>query len=134
MKKRCELTSIEMVAIVKSVKQDKLTHKEAGIKHWVNKSLVQSLVKESKNDSEFPKKTRQREQKQTLKMRAVVKQSMKHLQSKSGLMNAQQVSDSVLNDHNIRVSNQYVCSILRSDIGARYKPNKKVPYLGNSVR
>ena len=37
-------------------------------------------------------------------------------------------------DKGIAVSRQYVCEVLRKDIGARFKPIKKIPFLGNSKR
>ena len=38
----------------------------------------------------------------------------------------------VFADKKLKVSTQYICSVLRNDIGARYKTIKRVPYLGNS--
>ena len=84
-KKRYELTCVELVAIVDSVRHEKLSHKETATKHSVSPSLVQRLVKESKTDLDFPKKIRDREMKRKEKLRAVVNQSLKHLQSTVGL-------------------------------------------------
>lgn len=88
----------------------------------------------SKKDEEFVAKHRQREEKRRLKYRAVLERSISRLTSKEGLLNSRQVQQSVLEDHGIDVTRQYVSSVLRNDIGARYKPVKKVPFLGNSNR
>ena len=40
----------------------------------------------------------------------------------------------MLDLHGIIVSNQYVCKVLRHDVGAKFKRVRKVPYLGNSLR
>ena len=123
-----------MEAVVSSVNLDKLSHKEAAYKHRVSPRLVQSLVSGLKKDSEFLQQARGREMKRREKLRAVVAEAHKHLSSKAGLFKAKQVTESVLADHGIAVSNQYVCSVLRSDIGARFKLIKKIPYLANHDR
>lgn len=40
----------------------------------------------------------------------------------------------VSKSHGIKVSNSYVCQVLRNDIGLGYRQIKKVPYLGNTIR
>ena len=87
--KKCQLSCDEMASIVESVAKDKLSHKEAAAKHRVSPRLVQSIVKKSKTDGAFLNKARNKEQKRRLKLRTVIEQSLKHLDSKSGLHNSQ---------------------------------------------
>ena len=49
-------------------------------------------------------------------------------------MKSQQIQERVLQENGIKVDCRYIASVLRNDIGARYKPIRKVPYLGNSIR
>ena len=102
--------------------------------HRVSPRLVQSLVAALKKDPEFLQQAREKELKRRQKLRAVIAEALKHLSSKAGLFKAKQVSESVLTDHGIAVSNQYVCQVLRHDIGARFKLIRKIPYLGNHNR
>ena len=95
LKKRCQLMSVELLAIVDSVKVDKLTHKAAAKKHNVSAHLVQRLVKESKEDESFPSQIRAREEKRKLKLRLVIDHFLRHLQSKAGLTNTEQVQRSI---------------------------------------
>ena len=49
-------------------------------------------------------------------------------------MRAEDVKNSVQSEHNVTVSLEYVRSVLRNDIGAKYARIKKIPFLGNSDR
>ena len=102
--KKSQLNSDEMSGIITSVSSEKLSHKEAAIKHGVSPRLVQSLTSASKRDPEFLNKTRDKEDKRRLKLRAVISESAKHLNSKPGLLNSQQIVLSVSQEHNIQVS------------------------------
>ena len=80
------------------------------------------------------RKTQAREQKRRLKLRAVIDQATAQLNSKEGLQKAEQVRAKVMEEHKIAVSREYVCQVLRHDIGAKFKKIRKVPYLGNTSR
>ena len=69
-----------------------------------------------------------------LKLRAVLTESKKLLSSPKGLMKSTYVSEAVAERHKISVSDQYISAVLRNDLGARYKPIKRIPFMGNSVR
>ena len=113
---------------------DKYSHKDAGMRFSVSSRLVQTLVKESKDAASFPKKIKAREEKRKLKLRLVMEHSLKHLNSKVGLSNSKQVQKSIQEEHGLEVNQGYISSVLRNDIGARYKPIKKIPYIGNTAR
>ena len=132
--KKHQLSADEIEAVVSSVRGDKLSHNEAARKHQISPRLVQSLASALKKDPEFLQRARKKEMKGRQKLRAVITEALKHLNSKAGLFKAKQVSESVLEEHGIVVSNQYVCSVLRNDIGARFKLIRKIPYLGNHNR
>ena len=62
-KRKCQLSTEQIGAVVHSVRRDKLSHKEAAIKHGVSTRLVQSLVMSSRRDDTFLEKHRKREEK-----------------------------------------------------------------------
>ena len=64
----------------------------------------------------------------------MVGKAVKRLISEKRLHNSAQVQQDVMEDHDMKVGRQYIASVLRNDLGARYKPIKKVPFLGNSSR
>ena len=59
-----------------AVKIDKLSHHEVAIKFGINKNLVNALFVAEKKDPKFIDKTKDREMKRRLKMRAVVRHSL----------------------------------------------------------
>lgn len=64
----------------------------------------------------------------------MIEKSLKHLNSDEGLLKAQQVLESVFKDYCVKVSDNYVCAVLRNDLGARYQRIKRVAFQGNSIR
>ena len=114
--------------------EDKLTHREAGVKHNVSHRLVQKLVWADKNDDDFLISSRARFEKHRTKLRKVIEESLSHLNSATGLKTASQVKESIMAKFDTPVSCQYICQVLRKDLGARYTRVQKIPYLGNTTR
>ena len=61
LRKKCQLNTEDLSEIVKSVRELKLSHKEAAIKHRVSSRLVSKLVSGSKVDPNFLKPIRDKE-------------------------------------------------------------------------
>ena len=123
-----------MAAIIDAAKVEKLTHREVAVKFGVSPRLVSGLVTADRKDPEFVPSARRREMKKRLKMRAVVQTSLRKLQDAETAFRAKDVKAAVEDEHGIEVSCQYVCKVLRHDIGAKYKRVKRIPFLGNSPR
>ena len=134
MKSKCQLTCAEMDSIVQSVKGELLSHKEAGKKHNVSPRLVHRLINDRKRHPSLPVIERKREEKRRFKLRVVIQHSLRHLGSKKGLLSSHHVQASILQEHGLYIERAYINTVLRHDIGARYKRIRKIPYLGNSVR
>jgi len=64
----------------------------------------------------------------------VLNASLEQLQSERGLDKAVSIQTAVKEKHSLEVTIEYVRSVLRNDIGAKYKRVKKIPYLGNTDR
>ena len=116
------------------MRKEKLTYKEAAARNNVKPTLVQAVMSASKRDESFLEKASERETQRRKKLRVVINDCYQRLGSADGLDRAEQVRQSVLASHDIKVSRQYVSSVLRHDIGARYKRLRKVPFLGNTDR
>ena len=91
-------------------------------------------MSKSSKDPGYLRQVKDREDKRKAKLRAVVTQSLRHLNSEAGLENAKQVQESVKVRDGIEVNIRYVCAVLHHDVRARYKKVKKIPPLGNTSR
>ena len=132
--RRCQMTTEELQNIVDTVRREKLSHKQASVKFGVTTSLVSGLVVASKRKQESLAKAKAKEELRRLKLRAVLAESAKLLKSKQGLMIAKQVQDAVQLEHGVGVSRQYVGSVLREDLGVRYRAIKRIPFQANQPR
>lgn len=116
------------------MREKKLSYKEASKIHRVSTALVGNLVRASKKKPDFIKKSRDKEDMRRKKLRVVIDLSMKTITAADGLLNAQQIQESAMQDYGMKIRNQYIADVLRNDLGARFKRVKKVPFLGNTDR
>ena len=132
--KKHELSADEVEKIVVAARTMKRTRQEIGLVFGVSSQLVTKLATTAKKDPTFLSTLKKKEDKRREKLRLVVTKSLSLLQSKEGLLRARDVVAQVEAEAGVRVSDGYVRSVLRYDLGARYKRIKKIPYLGNSDR
>ena len=64
----------------------------------------------------------------------MIDHSLRLLKSETGLRKSKDVVGAVRNEHDIKVSSQYVCTVLTKDLGIGYKAIKRIPFKGNSTR
>lgn len=133
-RRRNQLSVQEQRDIVATVKELKLSHAQAAIRFGITTLLVSKLVTESRKPEFFLVKAAERETKRRQKYRAVVEQSLRLLNSDSGLRKAEEVAEVVHSESGFKVSQPYVCAVLKKDLGVTYQAIKRIPYRGNSTR
>ena len=133
-KRRHELSSEEVARVINAVKVDKLGHREVATKYGVSAKLVSELVVADRKDATFQHQVREREGKRGRKLQLVLAHALDKLRDNTTVFKAADVQAAVLEQHGVKVSLTYVCSVMRHDIGAKYARVKRVPFLGNSGR
>jgi hypothetical protein len=87
-RRKCDLTQSEVQAIIKTILCEKLSHSQAAVLFRIKPQLVHTLLKCHKRDEKFLEKLKDKEDKQRLKIRSVLDESLKMLNSKHGLSKA----------------------------------------------
>jgi hypothetical protein len=96
--------------------------------------LVYRLVSAVRKDPDFITKIKWSEMKKLQKHDAVVMEVIKHLDSKTPIEKASEISQWLFVTKNLEITNDLVRSILRKEFGLLYRKVKKNSYLCNSDR
>lgn len=112
----------------------KWTRKQVADHFGVKSSCVSHLLRQRKNNANLVEEHAEKQRGRKLRLKAVMKHARAAMASKHGLIRAEDVRTAALEHEGLNVTGSYVCSVLRADMGLRYRPVKLVNSLANTSR
>ena len=101
--------------------REKLSYKEVAIKFGITPTLVHRLLKFYKDDPESLQKYEAKQKGRQAKVNLTVTAAQEVVSTQHNLWKASQVSELVARQSGLKVSNTFVCGVLRNVFRMRYK-------------
>jgi hypothetical protein len=130
----CQLTSHDMEAIIRSVKEEKLTHQDAADQHQVKVAVVHQLMSKTKRDQEFLPKRKAKEAEKATVSERVQSIAQQFLSQGRLIKSVSEFTKAVNQGFQTQAKEWSVRLLLKHGLGFKYKKLSKVAVQANSER
>ena len=111
-----------------------MTYEEVSWKHTISESLVGRVVRANKLNPEFVQEMQQKLISKSDKIDAVTEAIENYAKKGIKIWHSRQVSDWIDSEKGLKLTCNFISSVMRNRHGMRYKSVRRIPWQGNSER